>query len=182
MDDLTADSKDRGDVLHNLVGSVSRLRDLEEIRQVRCRYHATLNDNRIGEHFDDCTEDVICQWDVEIPPQIGRERNREVSRKVMASGIAPAFRQSIHNHLIDLSGDEAQGNSHMEAFPAQTGQSVLAIARWSDRYRRENGAWRIAEQRMTFYLQAALAVGWATPLRIANPFDKLDLRSNEEKP
>jgi len=182
VDDLEADNKQRREALRSLVRSVTRLSDLEEIRQVRCRYHATLNDNRIGEHFDDCTEDVICQWDIEIPPQVGREHNREVSRKVMASGIAPVFRQSIHNHLINLSGDEAQGISHMEAFPVQNGQSVLAVARWADRYRRENGSWQIAEQRMVFYLQSALDAGWATPQRIANPFETLDLGSNEEEP
>lgn len=179
MGNMSAGPERRSASLLCLARTVGRLRDLEDIRQIRCRYHESLNDGRIGSHFDDCTDDVICQWDEEIPPQIGRERNREVSRKVMASGIAPVFRQSIHNHLIALDGDEATGRSDMEAYPVQNGQSVLAVARWSDKYRREHGIWRISEQRLSFYLQAELTSGWAMSDRVINPFGSLDLPSNE---
>jgi ketosteroid isomerase-like protein len=169
------------ETLGRLSAEVRRLRDLEEIRRIRCRYHQILNDGRAGEHFDDCTEDVICQWDKEIPPQVGREHNQETSRKVMSTGIAPTFRQTIHNHLIELDGDTATATSQMEATPVQFGRSVTVASRWTDRYRREDGRWWIAEQRLQFYFQVFLDEGWAKDDRVFNPFAKVDISSNENR-
>jgi hypothetical protein len=176
-----ASANSRKDRLSRLATEVRRLKDLEDIRRIRCNYHSILNDSRAGDHFDDCTEDVICQWDKEIPPQVGREHNRETSRKVMATGIAPSFRQAIHNHLIELFGDSATATSHMEATPVQFGRNVMAAARWTDRYRRENGRWWIAEQRLQFYFQVFMDEGWARDDRVFNPFKKIDLKSNERQ-
>ncbi len=161
-----------------LTQSVRRLRDLEEIRQLRCHYHAMLNDSRTDEHFDRCTEDVICQWGEEIPATQGRAANQAMSRKVNASGIAPSFRQTIHNHLIKLDGDEASATSQMEASPVQFGRSVTVGATWTDRYRRENGSWWISEQRLKFYYQVFLDEGWAKDDRVINPFVSLKISSN----
>lgn len=169
------------DRVRRLATDTRRLSDLEEIRRIRCNYHSILNSGGVGRHFDDCTEDVICQWDEEIPPQVGRARNQETARKVIATGIAPSFRQAIHNHLIEIDGDRATAISHMEASPVQYDRSVTVCARWTDKYRRENGRWWIAEQRLKFYFQVFMDEGWAQDDRIFNPFKSVDIQSNEQQ-
>ena len=164
-----------------LLARVRYLADLEEIRRIRCNYHSLLNSGRVGHHFDDCTDDVICQWDEEIPPQVGRTRNQETARKVIATGIAPSYRQSIHNHLIEIDGDTATAISHMDAWPVQFGRSVIVSARWTDRYRRQGGRWWIAEQRLKFYFQVFLDEGWAQDDRVFNPFKSVNIPSNERR-
>lgn len=164
-----------------LLAKVGQLSDLEDIRRIRRNYHSVLNSGGVGRHFDDCTEDVICQWDEEIPPQVGRAQNQETARKVIATGIAPSYRQSIHNHLIEIDGDTATATSHMDAWPVQYDRSVMVSSRWSDTYRREGGRWWIAEQRLKFYFQVFLDEGWAQDNRVFNPFKSIDIQSNEQK-
>lgn len=164
-----------------LSAKVRYLADLEAILRIRCNYHSTLNSGGVGRHFDDCTENVICQWDEEIPPQVGRAQNQETACKVIATGITPSFRQSIHNHLIEIDGDSATATSHMDAWPVQYDRSVMVSSRWSDKYRREEGRWWIAEQRLKFYFQVFLDEGWAQEDRIFNPFKSVDIQSNEKR-
>ena len=169
------------DRMQALLARVRYLADLEAIRRIRCNYHSILNSGGVGRHFDDCTEDIVCQWDEEIPPQVGRAQNQETARKVIATGIAPSYRQSIHNHLIEIDGDSATATSHMDAWPVQFDRSVMVSSCWRDRYRREGGRWWIAEQRLKFYFQVFLDEGWAQDDRVFNPFKSVDIQSNEQQ-
>jgi hypothetical protein len=69
----------------------------------------------------------------------------------------------IHNHLIDLSGDEAAAVCSIELRLDARGESVVASGYYQDRLRRENGRWKFVVRDVTFFHWVPIQVGWATP-------------------
>jgi hypothetical protein len=60
-----------------------------------------------------------------------------------------AYLPVIHNHIIELAGDEATGTAVLESRISPKGGLT---AYYEDRYRRENGKWLFAERKV-FYLK-----------------------------
>ncbi len=67
----------------------------------------------------------------------------------------------IQNHIIEVHGDEARGTCGIEARFSRNGESVTAAGYYEDRYRREKGAWRFVERKITFWHSVPLKQGWA---------------------
>jgi hypothetical protein len=58
-----------------------------------------------------------------------------------------AFLPVIHNHVIELDGDEATGTCVVES-PVRAGKPTGFVSRYEDKYRRVNGRWRFAERKV----------------------------------
>ncbi len=84
------------------------------------------------------------------PGVVGRDAIRAHYRERL-TGLVYSYHFS-HNQLIEWTGgDEATGvvNAHAEmAFP---GELVIAALRYDDTYRRDDGVWRFARRRLSFF-------------------------------
>jgi len=67
----------------------------------------------------------------------------------------------IHNHVVDVSGDEATGTCALEARFSRGGRSITAAGFYEDTYRRVNGRWLFAERKLHFHHVVPLGKGWA---------------------
>jgi SnoaL-like domain len=67
----------------------------------------------------------------------------------------------IHNHIIEISGDDAHGTCTIDARFNRNGESVIAAGWYEDKYRREDGMWRFAERKIFFHHVVPLKKGWA---------------------
>jgi hypothetical protein len=58
-----------------------------------------------------------------------------------------AFLPVIHNHVIELDGDQATGTCVVES-PVRAGKPTGFVSRYEDTYRRVNGRWLFAERKV----------------------------------
>jgi ketosteroid isomerase-like protein len=67
----------------------------------------------------------------------------------------------IHNHIIEIDGDNAQGTCTIDARFTRKGESILGAGWYEDKYRRVNGKWRFAVRKVSFHHSVPLKEGWA---------------------
>lgn len=61
-----------------------------------------------------------------------------------------AYLPVIHNHIIELNGDEATGTAVLESRVAPTVKHGIT-AYYEDKYRREDGVWKFACRKVIYY-------------------------------
>jgi hypothetical protein len=67
----------------------------------------------------------------------------------------------IHNHLIEIAGDEARAICSIELrVGAPGGESIIASGYYRDRLRREHGHWKFVEREATFFHWVPIQQGW----------------------
>ncbi len=141
-----------------LESELLELRDLREIQDLRFRYHIAVNERQIEE-----IPALFCEDGEADFGEMGRARGRsEIAafyRDVV--GGSPFIKQFIHNHRVEISGDEAQGLSYLEAKTVANGESILVTARFDDVYHRVGGSWYFRVLRLTPFFITPLREGWA---------------------
>ena len=137
---------------------IQRLEDIEECRQLRMRYHINTNDGHFDRMWELFTEDAYVDFGY-ISKARGHEEIKELFARVPRN--LPLVKQFIHNHLVEVDGDEATGISYLDARYAQNGESVMVAARFDEIYARTADGWRIREFRVTMYFSVPISIGWA---------------------
>jgi hypothetical protein len=67
----------------------------------------------------------------------------------------------IHNHVLKIRGDEAEGTCSNELRMSENGKSMIGSGYYRDRYRRENGRWWFVTRDMHFIHWVPIQQGWA---------------------
>ena len=145
--------------LQVLESQVTQLRDSEEIRALRQRYHAYVNEGqhaRIGELFSD--SGVVDFGD--LGRRVGREAIELLFAEELINEDLSFIKQFNHNHAVELAGDRASGFSYLEAKNVLAGEATLVAARYDDAYVRTAEGWRFQEMKLTLYFVAPFAQGW----------------------
>ncbi len=139
---------------------VQELADRDEIRELTARYcwHVTRGEGEATANL--FTDDgVLDAADGGGPLLHGKPELLDFYRKnVREPRIAIPF---IHNHIINLNGDEATGTCAIEARFTRGGDSVTAAGYYEDKYRRVDGKWRFVERKLFFHHVVPLSEGWA---------------------
>ena len=157
--------------VRKLEAKVQELSDLEAIRDLRFRYHECINEGRNTEIVDLFADDGELDF-----AHLGRAKGKagiaaffgglntsaERSRPALYSFV----KQFIHNLVVHVHGDSADGFSYLEAKPIHKGESYLVAARYDDEYVRRNGQWKFRKMALTPYFMVPLREGWAQPNRI----------------
>jgi SnoaL-like domain len=144
----------------SLEQKVQELADREEIKELTARYcwHVAHGEGEaVARLFtDDGILDVL-QPDFKAPH--GMEALLKFYRtSVREPELAIPF---IHNHILEIDGDDAHGTCCIDARFNRNGESVIAAGYYNDKYRRVGGKWRFAERKITFQHQVPLKKGWA---------------------
>jgi 8-oxo-dGTP pyrophosphatase MutT (NUDIX family) len=157
---IPKDAPEEAHMAKSIEQRVQELADREEIRELTARYcwHVTHGEGeQVAMLFT--RDGLLDVRDGQFKPVRGRDDLLKFYRaSVREPELAVPF---IHNHIIELDGDEARGTCSIDARFIRNGESVLAAGYYEDRYRREDGKWRFAERRLTFHHVAPLKVGWA---------------------
>ncbi len=119
--------------------TVQRLSDIEEIRQLRHRYHQCINEGEFAAIPDLFVEDGWLDFSY-----IGKAAGRATLTKFFAEApkVLPFIRQFIHNHIIDVDGDRASAVSYMEARSINDGEAYNIAGRYDDDCVRQDGVWK----------------------------------------
>jgi len=136
---------------------VRELADKEAIRDLARLYahHVWRNDARAV--TDLFVEDG--QMDTSLEPPIrGRAALLEAFERLVGTSD---FQPFVHNHVIDLRGDEAQGTVYVDLRATRDGKSMIGSGFYQDRYTRTSGGWKFQSRTMVLRFFVALDQGWA---------------------
>lgn len=137
---------------------IQRLEDIEAIRRLRNRYHASLNEARYADCRPLFTDDAV----VELGYLARYEGIDAIDRGFRAMGERDRFfiKQFIHSHDVDVDGDTATGTSYLEARYGRFGVSYVVAGRYDDVYVRVNGVWKFRAMIAELFYTVPNAVGW----------------------
>ena len=139
---------------------LQEVEDREEIKELTAKYA----------HWVACGEgakvkDLFSDDGRFINEVIGEKPNIEVRGRKQLDEFYPGLKRGmalpcIHNHIIELDGDNAKGTCTIEVRITQSGQSIIGSGFYADIYRRENGRWKFVERHSQFYHFVPLSKGW----------------------
>ena len=157
------------DKVRELEAKVAELYDREALRDLRFRYHQCINEAQMSEIPELFTEDGELEFG-----HLGRAKGREQINAFFSglSGDRTApdgtrrrglyrVKQFIHNHVLKVNGDRADGYAYLEAKPVYNGESYVVAARYNDEYVKSDGRWRFSKMSLTPFFMVPLKEGWA---------------------
>ena len=147
--------------MKTLEQQVREIADREEIKELTAKYAhwvALGEGAKVAQLFTD--EGVF------INEVMGEKPNITVRGRKQLDEFYPSLKRGmalpcIHNHIIEIDGDQAKGTCTIEVRISQNGQSVIGSGYYDDFYRRENGHWKFVERNSFFYHMVPLSKGWA---------------------
>jgi ketosteroid isomerase-like protein len=143
--------------LVRLESRLRRLEDIEEIRQLRMRYHYCVNETMYAQAAELYTEDAHVSFDA-LASATGRRAIAELFDR-LEKNVA-LITQFIANHMVTVNEDEATGISYADARYAQKGESIIAAVRYEDKYRRTPEGWKFTEMLVKVFFSVPLTQGW----------------------
>ena len=144
----------------SLEDRVSALEAKDEIRELRHRYHACINEGDIDAIVDLFTADASLDFGY-----LGRTRGRAKIAQFFGAlpDLLPFIKQFIHNHTVILEGpDRGTGTSYMEAKTVSGGTAYVVCGRYDDAYTRTDDGWRFTEMNFEPYFSVPFDEGWAS--------------------
>ncbi len=143
--------------MNSLEKIIQRLADLEAIRDLARRYaHFVWQEQPLAavelfavDGVMDMGEDGAIE---------GRDNLRAVySQKVGGDMMLHPF---VHNHVIELDGDEASGTCYLDLRCTRDGESLMGSGYYDDRYVREHGEWKFKSRKLTMCYLVPPTEGW----------------------
>lgn len=147
------------DRLEALERTVQRLADIEDLRLLRLRYHDAINENRAGDIAALFTSDGEVDFGY-----LGRTRGQEKVAKFFGNvgNLLDSVTQFVHNHVIEVEGDNATGSSYLEAKSVSKGTAYRVVGRYLDTYRRTPEGWRFAQMNFAPQFTLPFEESWAS--------------------
>lgn len=140
---------------------VRQLADRDEIRELVSIYaHRMARGLAVADLFTDDGA-YVNQGTSNMPPREVRGRAALDAYFCDRGDWADHPLPMIHNHVIEVSGDEASGVCSMEVRLASDGESIVASGYYLDRYRFELGCWKFVERDYAAFHWVPLSQGWA---------------------
>ena len=142
---------------------IQDLDDREAIRSLRFRYHECINEWRVEDIPDLFTDDGDLDFDY-----LGKAHGRAELTKFFngIDKILSFVKQFIHNHAIDVHGDQGKGYSYLEAKSISNGEAYFVAARYDDEYVKKDGQWKFKKMHLTPYFTVPFNEGWAQEDRL----------------
>ncbi len=152
-----------------LEAKVAELYDREAIRDLRFRYHECINEAQMAAIPDLFTDDGELEFG-HLGKAKGRAQINAFFSGLSGDRTAPdgsrrrglyRVKQFIHNHVLKVHGDRAEGYAYLEAKPVYNGESYVVAARYNDEYVKRDGQWRFSKMSLTPFFMVPLKEGWA---------------------
>jgi hypothetical protein len=139
---------------------LQELIDREELRELTAIYaHRVAQGVSIADLFTDDGGFIV-----NYPNRPKTEtRGRAALDKMFAGTAKSPIRPlpMIHNHLVEITGNDARGICSNELRMTENGKSMIGSGYYLDQMRRENGRWRFVMRDMHFIHWVPIQEGWA---------------------
>jgi ketosteroid isomerase-like protein len=142
-----------------LARTVRELADKEAIRDL-----ARLYAHHVWHHDADSitnlfTEDGRMDTSLE-PPIQGRQALAEAFQRLIGNAD---FQPFVHNHVIELNGNEASGTCYVDLRAIQDGKSMIGSGFYHDSYVCIDGSWKFRSRSLELRFFVPLEDGWVPP-------------------
>ncbi len=125
-------------------GILAELADREAIRELVNQYAHQVWRNDIPAIAALFAEDGVMDTDTQGVIQ-GRDAIARDYKRLLADNV---FRPFVHNHIIDLDGDEATGTVYLDLRATVDGVDQLGAGYYNDHYVRADGEWRFSSRKL----------------------------------
>jgi len=143
--------------LNSLEKNIQRLADLEAIRDLARRYAHFVWQERSLDVVELFAADGVMDMGEDGAIE-GRDNLRAVySKKVGGEMMLHPF---VHNHVIDLDGDEASGTCYLDLRCTREGESLMGSGYYEDGYVRVEGEWKFKSRKLTMCYLVPPTEGW----------------------
>jgi ketosteroid isomerase-like protein len=136
---------------------VNELADAESIRDLARQYAHHVWRNDAASVVELFSEDGEMNTSLEQPVR-GKAALRELFERLIGDSD---FQPFVHNHVIDIRGDEASGTCYVDLRATVDGKSMIGSGYYEDTYVREGGVWKIETRGLTLRFFVPLEQGWA---------------------
>lgn len=143
--------------LDSLDARLRHLEDIQDIKTLRMLYHRYINEEQFGQVVSLYTPDARLDFGPIAKAQ-GTAQIDAMYRSLPDN--VEIVKQFIHNHLVEVHGDEAVGLAYLDARYGNKGESLLVGARFEEKYRRTAEGWRISETIVRVWFAAPVEPGW----------------------
>ncbi len=135
---------------------VRELADREAIRDLARRYAHHVWRKEVPETVELFTEDG--EMDTGNAPVLrGRQAILDAYQGMLGDS---QFHPFVHNHIVDLSGDEATGTCYLDLRATQEGRSMIGSGYYEDHYARVDGVWKFRSRKLTLCYLVPITEGW----------------------
>lgn len=141
--------------VHALKAQVERFDSIEAIRSLRARYHELVNEDAGARLYELFAPDAAIVYGGR--PEV---RGRENIRAFFASFPVQSARQFIHNHVVDVQGNDGTGFSYLDGRPVRDGKSYYVVGRFDDEYIRLDGQWMFQRVVLSVHYMIEAAERW----------------------
>jgi 8-oxo-dGTP pyrophosphatase MutT (NUDIX family)/ketosteroid isomerase-like protein len=150
----------KGATMTTMEERLHRLEAIAEIKELTARYCLHVSRNEGEAVVDLFTSDGVLDGST---AGMGVIRGRDQLSAFYKQAVSEAEESLpfIHNHIIEVSGDDASGTCALEARFSRSGRSITAAGHYEDTYRRVDGRWLFAERKLFFNHMVPLSAGWA---------------------
>ena len=124
--------------------SMTEAADREAIRDLANRYAHHVWRKEVAQVVDLFTDEGVMET-AAMPPFRGRDMLLDAFGRMLAEDEFCPF---VHNHIIDLDGDAANGTCYIDLRAVMRGQPLSAWGYYEDRYARVDGTWRFAARKV----------------------------------
>jgi uncharacterized protein (TIGR02246 family) len=131
--------------------------DREAIRDLARRYAHCVWRQDVDGAIDLFTEDGVMDTG-DRPPIRGREALLAAYRGMVGGAMLHPF---VHNHVIELRGDEASGTCYLDLRATLEGRSMIGSGWYEDEYARVSRAWKFRSRKLNMCYLVPLDEGWA---------------------
>ena len=135
---------------------IAAIEDREAIRELTARYCQFVATGRTAEILDLFTDDGVMEFE---ETQIRGREALAVGYREAVSDLHPI--PTVHNHVIELSGDRATGFCSLELRTVEGGEAITAAGHYEDAFERVAGRWRFSHRKLILYHRVPLSRGWA---------------------
>jgi ketosteroid isomerase-like protein len=148
--------QDRSMNSEELSRTVRMLADKEAIRDLARLYAHYVWHQDADSMTQLFTEDGEMDTSLE-PPIKGRAALAEAFQRLIGN---TDFQPFVHNHVVELDGDQATGTCYVDLRAIQDGKSMIGSGFYRDCYVRSDGAWKIYSRSLELRFFVPLEEGW----------------------
>lgn len=144
--------------------ALAELLDIEAIRQLKARYCYDVDEGNWDDLEGLWTDDAVCDYGF-FGRYEGKSQIMDGFFRGLVSTAATFNAHMLHNPIIRIENDTAFASWYFTAQTTVKDRAVWAMGKYSDRYARVAGEWKIASIAVQFKYYTPFDEGWAkTPM------------------
>lgn len=144
--------------------AITRLVDIEAIKQMKARYCFYIDAGQWDELDKLWTEDAVCDYGF-FGSFSGRRAIMDNFFRGLVANASTFNAHMLHNPVIDVKNDTADGSWYVTAHTTVNNRALWAMGKYTDKYVKIQGDWKIAALAVEFKYYTPFEDGWVkTPI------------------